>query len=52
MLSLNPSLLDVKVIALSCPDNELTVRSTAAPYDFLVTDGWMHDVDEDDLDRW
>jgi len=23
-----------------------------APYDILVTDGWMHDVDEDDWDRW
>lgn len=24
----------------------------AAPYDILVTDGRMHDIDSDDWDRW
>lgn len=51
MLSLNHLLLDVKIV-LFCPHTELRTWSTAAPYDILVTDGWMHDVDEDDWDRW
>lgn len=52
MSSLNRSLLDVKIIALFCLHSELRVWLTAAPYDILVTDGCMHDVDEDDWDRW
>jgi hypothetical protein len=25
---------------------------TANPYEIMVTDGNVHDIDEDDLDRW
>jgi hypothetical protein len=30
----------------------LLIISTAAPYDILVNDGIVHDIDPEDGDRW
>lgn len=47
--------MPLSVITVVSPDFYiylLKVLFLAAPYDLLVTDGRMHDVDEDDWDRW
>ena len=33
-------------------NNPVFFLPTAAPYDIMVRDGRVHDIDKDDLDRW
>lgn len=47
--------LDVRLLLLFGVAFQPTDRKyscTAAPYDFMVTDGRVHDIDKDDWDRW